>query len=386
MAGSIARRPDGAWRARYRDSRGIERAQHFERKIDAQRWLSSVQVAQARGEWLDPTLARVRIGEWAHKWLDGQVQLKPSTRARYELAVRRQVLPTWGDVPLAEVTYADVGTWVQQLAASGLAPATVRYAHRVLALILEDAVRDGRLPRNPAHGVRLPRVVSSEKTFLSHQQVADLAAAAGSYGTLVNVLAYTGLRWGEAAGLRAGRVDLTRRRLAIVEATSEVRGEIIFGTPKTHQRRSVPFPRFLTDPLALLVADKAPDDLVFTSPDGHVLRNTNFRHRVFDQAARQAGVPGLTPHELRHTAASLAVAAGANIKAVQQMLGHASAAMTLDVYAGLFADDLDAVAERLDEAALRRGPAEDADFLRTNSPQTPVRPLSRDRERGRDLR
>ena len=386
MAGNIARRPNGAWRARYRDARGNEHAQHFDRKVDAQRWLSSVEIAQARGEWLDPSLAQVRIGTWAQNWLDGQVQLKASTRARYELAVRRQVLPSWAGVPLAEVTYADVGSWVQQLTASGLAPATVRYAHRVLALILEDAVRDGRLPRNPAHGVRLPRVVSREKTFLSHQQVADLAAAAGSYGTMVNVLAYTGLRWGEAAGLRAGRVDLTRRRLAIVEAASEVRGEIIFGTPKTHQRRSVPFPRFLTEPLAALVAGKDPDDLVFTSPDGHVLRNTNFRRRVFDPAARHAGLPGLTPHELRHTAASLAVAAGANIKAVQQMLGHASAAMTLDVYAGLFADDLDAVAERLDQAVMRRGPAADADYLRTDGPETPARPPSRVREGGRDLR
>jgi len=262
----------------------------------------------------------------------------------------------------------------------------VKYAHRVFALILEDAVRDGRLPRNPARGVRLPRVVSSEKTFLSHEQVADLAAAAGSYGTLVNVLAYTGLRWGEAAGQRTGSVDLARRRLAIVEAASEVRGEIIFGTPKTHQRRLVPFPRFLAEPLAALVADKATDELVFTSPDGHVLRNTNFRGRVFDRAARQAGVPGLTPHELRHTAASLAVAAGANIKAVQQMLGHASAAMTLDVYAGLFADDLDAVAELLDAAVSARVLPQSADFLRTRSLQTPRRPLPDDRERGRDLR
>ncbi len=226
-------------------------------------------------------------------------------------------------------------------------------------------------------------MVSSEKTFLSHQQVADLAAAAGSYGTLVNVLAYTGLRWGEAAGLRAGRVDLTRRRLAIVEATSEVRGEIIFGTPKTHQRRSVPFPRFLTDPLALLVADKAPDDLVFTSPDGHVLRNTNFRHRVFDQA-RQAGVPGLTPHEERHTAASLAVAAGANIKAVQQMLGHASAAMTLDVYAGLFADDLDAVASGSTRPPCGEVPLKMRTFCGLTALSAGSAPLP-DRERGRDL-
>ena len=201
MAGNVARRRDGAWRARYRDARGIEHSQHFDRKLDAQRWLAGIELAQARGEWLDPSLARVRIGVWAQKWLDGQVQLKPSTRARYELAVRRQVLPSWQEVPLAEVTYADVGIWVQQLSASGLAPATVRYAHRVLALILEDAVRDGRLPRNPARGVRLPRVLSNEKTFLTHDQVADLASAAGSYSTLVNVLAYTGLRWGEAAGL-----------------------------------------------------------------------------------------------------------------------------------------------------------------------------------------
>jgi len=148
----------------------------------------------------------------------------------------------------------------------------------------------------------------------------------------------------------------------------------------------VPFPRFLTEPLAQLVDGKAPDNLVFTSPDGLVLRNTNFRHRVFDPAARQAGLTGLTPHELRHTAASLAVAAGANIKAVQQMLGHASAAMTLDVYAGLFADDLDSVAERLDAAATGRVLPESADFLRTRRLQTPQRPLPDNRERGRDLR
>ena len=120
-------------------------------------------------------------------------------------------------------------------------------------------------------------------------------------------------------------------------------------------------PRFLADELADHLAGKAPGDLVFTAPEGGVLRNTNFRPRFFDPAAEKAGLPGLTPHELRHTAASLAVAAGANVKAVQQMLGHASAAMTLDVYAGLFADDLDAVADRLDRAFAKLN----ADHMRT---------------------
>jgi len=109
------------------------------------------------------------------------------------------------------------------------------------------------------------------------------------------------------------------------------------------------------------LAGKAPGDLVFTAAEGGVLRNTNFRPRFWDPATERAGLPGLTPHELRHTAASLAVATGANVKAVQQMLGHASAAMTVDVYAGLFADDLDAVAEQLDRALRenKRGPNAD---------------------------
>src|SRR4029434_1280963 len=105
--------------------------------------------------------------------------------------------------------------------------------------------------------------------------------------------------------------------------------------------------------LAAQLAGKAPGDLVFTAPEGGVLRNTNFRPRFFDPAAEQAGLARLTPHELRHPTASLAVAAGANVKAVQQMLGHASAAITLDVYAGLFADDLDGVADQLDRAYTR---------------------------------
>jgi integrase len=105
------------------------------------------------------------------------------------------------------------------------------------------------------------------------------------------------------------------------------------------------------DELAVVLAGKHPDDLVFTSPRGEALRVQNFRRRGFDRAARSVGLEGLKPHELRHTAASLAIAAGANVKAVQAMLGHASAAMTLDRYGHLFDDELDAVAARLDAAA-----------------------------------
>jgi integrase len=232
------------------------------------------------------------------------------------------------------VTHAGVQDWCNRLSAAGLAGSTVRQAHRVLALVLALAVRDKRIPSNPAEGVRLPRAKKSEKHFLSAAEVARLADAAGRDRVVILVLAYTGLRFGELAAIRAGRVDLMRRRIDVAESVTEVNGVARFGTPKTHQRRSVPLPRFLVDDVAALIAGKAASDLVFTAREGGVLRLMNFRRRSFDPAARAVELEGLTPHGLRHTAASLAIAAGANVKAVQRMLGHASAAMTLDVYAG----------------------------------------------------
>ncbi|WP_307871695.1 tyrosine-type recombinase/integrase [Micromonospora sp. U21] len=162
-------------------------------------------------------------------------------------------------------------------------------------------------------------------------------------------------------------------------AFAEVGGNLVEGTPKNHQRRSVPIPRFLVDELAAHIVGKGRAALVFTAPNGGPLRNTNFRSRVFAPASASVGLAGLTPHDLRHTAASLAVAAGANVKAVQRMLGHASASMTLDVYAGLFGDDLDAVANRLDEAVTAR----DKDYLRTGTTDGGVIDLGKRRSPGR---
>jgi integrase len=367
MAGNVARRPDGRWRARYRDAKGKEHARHFDRKLDATRWLASVEVARSRGEWIDPALARVRVGAWSGMWLAGQAQLKPSTKARYELAVTRHILPAWENVRLSDVSYADVCQWVAELSDLGLAPSTVRYSHRVFSLMLTHAVRDGRLARNPAEGVRLPKVGRGEPRFLDHGQVVELAEAAEPYGLMIRFLAYTGLRWGEMSALRVSSLDLLRRRMRIRSAFVEVHGKLIEGTPKTHQRRTVPLPRFLVDELARHVEGKSPDDLVFSGPTGAPLRR-----RHWDDAVKAAGLDGLTPHDLRHTAASLAVAAGANVKSVQRMLGHASASMTLDVYAGLFGDDLDTVADLLDEAARRAA----ADSVRTREARGRVLPFA----------
>jgi integrase len=362
---SLTRRPNGQWRPRYRDLAGREHARHFDRKVDAIRWLDSVTAAIETGTYVDPKAGNCTLGEYAQTWLSRQVQLKPSTRSRYTAIVRRHVVPAFGSVPLVKLERSAVAAWVLDLVDGGLAAPTVRHAHRILHMILNTAVDDGRLVRNPASRVKLPRDRGREKRFLSHAEVAALADAAGPDRLIILVLAYCGLRFGELAALRVRNVDPLRRRLHIEESVAEVDGVMIFGTPKSHQCRSVPVSRSLIDALAEACAGKNSSDLVFTAPRGGVLMLRNWRRRIFDRALGAAGLGELTPHELRHTAASLAVAAGANVKAVQRMLGHASAAMTLDVYSGLFDDDLDSVADRLDAAA-QTARQDHADYLRTD--------------------
>ncbi len=160
--------------------------------------------------------------------------------------------------------------------------------------------------------------------------------------------------------------DMLRRRVLISRPVAEVRGEAVWSTPKSHERRSVPFPAFLADELAASMVGKDRDDLVFTSPNGGVLRVSCFRPRVLTAAVKRLVTavpefPRVTPHDLRHTAVSLAISAGANVKAVQTMLGHASGVLTLDTYADLFPDDLEMVSAALDDArraALKSSPRE----------------------------
>ena len=219
--------------------------------------------------------------------------------------------------------------WVRDLSASGLSPGTVRQAHRVLSLILAEAVKDGRLSRNPASGVQLPRAIRSDPRFLTAVEVARLVEAAHPNGLSVAILAFCGLRLGELAALRVRRVNLLRRRLVVAEVS-----------PKWPAAQSGHYPR----PTApgrcrscrhwrwgsrRCAREWGPRIYSSPLPRGGALRLGNWRRRVFDPACRAARLVDVTPHDLRHTAASLAIASGANVKAVQQMLGHASAAMTL---------------------------------------------------------
>lgn len=350
---SVKRRTDGAWRARYRDAGGKEHSRHFARKVDAQRWLDGVTTALVTGAYVDPAAGRTTVGVVAAAWLDGHPGWSASTLARNASILTRHVLPRWGTVPVSKVTFEEVQTWVTELSASGLAGGTVRKVLGVLSSVLGLAVKAKRLATNPTTGVDLPRQRLARRRYLSVSQVEALAEAAGDQGDVVLTLAYTGLRIGELAALRAQHVELVRRRVRIEESVTEVNGVVVRSAPKDHQRRSVPLPPFLADRLAARLTGRGTDDPVFGSRRGGVLRVRNMRRDWFDAAAVAAGVPGLTPHELRHTAASLAVSAGASVLGVQRMLGHDKASTTLDVYSDLFDADLDAVADRLADTRSR---------------------------------
>lgn len=339
------------YRVRWRTPEHAQRERKgFTTKRAAELFLADKELAVARGDYIDASLSKVTIGERAGAWLAGKERsLKPSAFYALEITWRLHVEPRWGNVALSAVQHSEVQAWVTELAGRRSATVTLR-AYGILAGILDVAVKDRRVTRNVARDVDLPRKRKKAHVYLTHEQVDALAREAGQYATLVRVLAYTGIRWGEASGLRVKHLDMLRGRLQVDENAVKVGTVVIVGTPKSHKVRSVPFPRFLAEPLARQCEGKTREQLVFGDGHNHITTPT-WRDGWFVYAKRRSGVPAeLTIHDLRHTAASLAIAAGANVKAVQRMLGHASAAMTLDVYGHLFDDDLDAVSAALDEA------------------------------------
>lgn len=264
--------------------------------------------------------------------------------------------PRWGEVSIGDIAPSDVHAWIAEMAKTSGATVTIR-AHAVLAGMLDMAVLDRRIGQNPARQGRLglPKKMAGRHRYLSHRDLLTLAYASGKRAPLVLTLGYCGLRWGEAIALRVKNLDVANQGLYVEENVVEVAGTMHHGTPKSHKVRAVPVPSFLMDMLGRETASRTGDDLVFPGRDGgymHRTRASAGSKSWFKTALREADLEPMTLHELRHTAASLAVQSGANVKAIQRMLGHSSAAMTLDVYSDLFENDLDTLSKRLNDAAL----------------------------------
>jgi integrase len=348
---SISRRGD-SWRARYYGPDGRQRSKSFKRKSDAERWLAQQRSLIAQNDWTDPVLGRILFGEYALAWLAARTDLKPKSRHQYHSLLTLHILPTWGTVPLAKISFEGLSHWVSRLYLAGLGPSGVRQSVFAVSAVLDHAVRSNRIRSNPARGLTLPRPGRRDYVFLTHEELRDLASEAGQWRVFVLLLGYTGLRWGEATALRPCDIDLARRRIDVRRAFSDVGGHIVIGSPKSHQSRTVPVPRFLARELAAILTGKKPDDLVFTMPGGSVLRLSNWRRAAFLPARARAGLSTrFRIHDLRHTAASLMIQAGYPPKMLQEIMGHASITTTLDLYGHLYPGDMDRYADRLDSAA-----------------------------------
>jgi integrase len=194
------------------------------------------------------------------------------------------------------------------------------------------------------HIENLPRKSAKRRVYLSADDVHRLADESRQHRALVLTLAYCGVRWGEAVALRVRDVEFLKRRLMVSENAVQLGVHHAVGPTKGRKARSVPVPEFVLDELSMQCKGKDPEDLVYPGPNGEYLPRPKSSTGWFQAAVRKSKVQKITRHDLRHTCASLAVSAGVNVLALQRMLGHTSAKITLDTYADLFDEDLDEVA------------------------------------------
>ena len=319
-------------------------ARQFERKADALAWEKEQTRRLQLGDWTDPRRARVSVGLVAESWLLTRDGVKRRTREADTAVWKRYVEPKFGRRPIGSITTAEVTEWAAQLVGRGLSAATARRALWVLRATLDHAVADERLYKNPVHAAKAPRGGSTrEGQVLTLAEVEALRAACrGRYGDLVVVLAHTGLRWGELVGLQAGdRISVPGPGLRVQRAIGLSNGELYVDTLKTHRARTVPLTARAAEIVAEWSVGRGRDDWIFPSTVDTPLRVVNWQRMVDWPAAKQAiGRPTMRVHDLRHTAASIWLGAGADAKVVQRVLGHASATMTLDLYGHLIDSNL----------------------------------------------
>lgn len=346
------------YRARWRDENRRDREKAgFQRKKDAENFLADLSVSLRGGTYVDPSAARSEIRSLGPGWLEAKVHLKESSRRPLEIAWRVHVEPEWGRRRIGDIRHSEIQSWVNRLSKEGRSATTVIRAFGVLAGILDVAVLDRRLAATPAASVKLPRKRKKAPAYLTLPQLELLADNARDHRVLVLLLGYAGLRWGEATGLRVRHINFLKRRVMVEENAVEVGGRIVVTTPKTHERREISIPQFLVDELATQATGRSADSLLFGTGLSH-LHHPDSRTGWFTAAVRRSqaidtSMLRVTPHDLRHTAASIAIDAGANVMAVAKMLGHASPKMTLDTYADLFDTHADEVSRALDAARSR---------------------------------
>jgi len=352
---SITKRPDGRWRARYRDAAGKEHAKHFARKVDGQRWLDEVTASMVTGNYTDPRTARTTVGEWCETWLAGYATRRPSTvrQARVHMA---QITAEFGAMPLSAVRPSHVKSWTSRLRGDGLAASYVYALHGRLAQVFADAVHDGIVPRSPCSrrtspgaGKQRPYCATTEQVWALHDAMPSRLRPAILLG------AFAGLRCAEACGLRLADVDFMR---GLITPAVQYPAEPL----KTETSRTpVPVSRSLANELAKDVAG----EWLLKGDGGGQLSTWALERAVRAARGKVGGLPaGFRYHDLRHYFASLLIADGADVKTVQARLRHASGKTTLDTYGHLWPDKDESTRATVEAVFTAR-----ADSLRTSAGQ-----------------
>lgn len=342
---------------RYRKPDGTSTSKRgFKRKMDADTWAAAnITTAQATGSFIDPQAGNITIGELWEPWIaKKRVSTKPTYVATLESTWRTHIKQTWNTRPIAGIKRGEIQKWVGTLSKKRSASVVIRCAN-ILSGILTDAVKDNLIPINPAEGIELPRKQQRKHVYLTSTELFALADNCGWRRLTVLTLGLCGMRWGELVALRVEDVDLQRNRIHIHRSISRIGTGLIESDTKTHESRIIMFPAALREELRTQCENRRPTDFLFTMPQ----RPTNkpmsdggsptSEGGWFSVALRRTGIERghMTIHDLRHTAASLMIQSGANVKTVQRQLGHKSATMTLDTYADLFDDDLDRLSQSM---------------------------------------
>ncbi len=321
----------------------------------AKQFKAKVEHDQAAGTYVDPRLGARTLRNWATEWI-GFNQVRPATKAKNSSLLTNHILPALGGLPLARITERDYLQFVATLSDKGLSPASIRSVVNTLTAVINAAVVSGLLVKSPKpHRLRFPDNDAAEAVFLSHSEVARLVDATPErHQALVILLAGTGLRWSEAAGLTRQRLDLMRKRLTVAESYTDGRFQSV---KNRASRRTIGLAQSTTEALAehlrLFRSDATdPGDMVFTGMQGRGLDDNHWRARVWRPAVARAGLdPAPTPHDLRHSHAAHLIAVGWHPKAISARLGHTSITTTMDLYGHLFPDHEAPGLDRLDHVA-----------------------------------
>ena len=328
--GSVRRLPSGRWQARYATPAGERTTapETFGTRAEAAAYLAKTQTDIDRGSWLDPVALTQTFGEYATAWLADRADLRPRTIELYAGLMARHLIPQLGDVGLARVTTAGVRQWYAARLRAGVGRSTVAKAYRLLKTILNTAVADEVIARNPcvlrgAGAERTPERVPP--TLLEAHALAE--AIEPRWRMLVLLATWSGLRWGELVALRRISLDLDLARLTVVDQVVETQHERNLGPPKTDAgRRTVYLPPHLVPELAEHLnrwVGPGPDAWLFCGPLGAPLARRNFTGH-WTRARAEAGLPHVRFHDLRHLSATLAAATGATTRELMARMGHSS--------------------------------------------------------------